>query len=102
MTGGTVAAMVNADLVTEQDNPWVEVFDATRVGGAQATKKFVKENALVAIHFAKDRAEGLRAADISKLEAGEGGMVNICGVHVQLVSGQAGLPFGRRPRMTSR
>ena len=62
MTGGTVAAMVNADLVTEQDNPWVEVFDATRVGGAQATKKFVKENALVAIHFAKGLSGAAGAA----------------------------------------
>ena len=39
--------MVIADLITERDNPWVDVFDATRVGGTQAAKRFVKENVSV-------------------------------------------------------
>lgn len=77
MTGGTVAAMLNADLITGRDNPWIEVFDATRVGDAQAAKKFVKENLSVGVHFVKDRIERLGAGDVSELGPGEGGIVRI-------------------------
>ncbi len=79
MTGGTVAAMLNADLITGRDNPWVEVFDATRVGGTEAARTFVKENVLVGMHFVKDRIERLRAQDVSQLEPGEGGVVRMEG-----------------------
>ncbi|MDQ4134302.1 MAG: FAD-dependent oxidoreductase [Actinomycetota bacterium] len=79
MTGGTVAGMVNADLITGRENPWVEVFDATRVGDAQAAKKFVKENASVGMHFVKDRLERLRAADAGELRPGQGGVVKVGG-----------------------
>lgn len=79
MTGGTVAGMLNADLITGQDNPWVEVFDATRVGDGQAAKKFVKENVSVGMHFVKDGVERLRAADVSELGPGEGGLAKIDG-----------------------
>ncbi|MFN2506364.1 MAG: FAD-dependent oxidoreductase, partial [Acidimicrobiales bacterium] len=75
MTAGTVAAMLNADLITGEDNPWVEVFDATRGGDAQAAKKFVKENLSVGVHFVKDRLERLRAMDVSDLGPGQGGVV---------------------------
>lgn len=79
MTGGTVAGMVNADLVTGHENPWTEVFDATRVGDAQAAKRFVKANVAVGMHFVKDRVQRLRAADISELRPGEGGLIEIEG-----------------------
>src|SRR5690606_40841419 len=34
ITGGTVAGMVLADALTGRDNPWAELFDATRQPGA--------------------------------------------------------------------
>ena len=79
MTGGTVAAMINADLVTGRENPWAEVFDAGRVGNAGAVKKFVKENASVGMHFVKDRVERLRAGDVGELAPGEGAVVRVDG-----------------------
>ena len=75
MTGGTVAAIIVADLIAGRDNPWVEVFDATRVDGPGAAKTFVKENVSVGVHFVRDRLERLRAGDVEGLGPGEGGMV---------------------------
>jgi len=79
MTGGTVAGMVNTDLITGRENRWVEVFDATRVGDLQAAKRFVKANVAVGIHFVKDRVERLRAADVGELRPGQGAVVRIGG-----------------------
>ncbi|MDQ4134366.1 MAG: FAD-dependent oxidoreductase, partial [Actinomycetota bacterium] len=79
MTGGTVAAMINADLITGRENRWVELFDATRVGDTQAVKTFVKANVAVGMHFVKDRVERLRAADVGELGPGQGAVVNIGG-----------------------
>jgi Rieske Fe-S protein len=67
--------MINTDLITGRDNPWVDVFDATRVGGAEAVKKFVKENVFVGVHFVKDRIARLGAPDVDGVRPGEGGLI---------------------------
>lgn len=79
MTGGTVAAMILADLLTGKDNPWSETFDATRIGDVHAAKSFVKMNASVGMHFVKDRLARLRAADVESLAPGQGGIVRVGG-----------------------
>jgi glycine/D-amino acid oxidase-like deaminating enzyme/nitrite reductase/ring-hydroxylating ferredoxin subunit len=79
MTGGTVAAMILADLLTGKDNPWSETFDATRIGDVHAAKSFVKMNAAVGLHFVKDRITRLRAADVEALGPGQGGIVRVGG-----------------------
>ena len=75
ITGGTVAGVVITDLINGRDNPWLEVFDATRIGDIRSAKTFTKENALVGMHFVKDRIERLRAGDISEIKPGQGGIV---------------------------
>lgn len=77
MTGGTVAGMIIADLIGGRDNPWLEVFDATRVGAGQAATSFVRENASVGMHFVKDRLERLRAGQLADLAPGTGGMAKV-------------------------
>jgi glycine/D-amino acid oxidase-like deaminating enzyme/nitrite reductase/ring-hydroxylating ferredoxin subunit len=79
MTGGTVAGMLLSDLICGRENPWTDVFDATRVGGAPAAKRFVRENAAVGVHFVKDRIARLTAQDVSALAAGCGGVVSVGG-----------------------
>ncbi len=79
MTGGTVAGMIIADLIGDRSNPWLEVFDATRVNPAQSITKFVKENASVGMHFVKDRLERLRAGQVADLAPGAGGLVQVEG-----------------------
>ena len=79
MTGGTVAGMIIADLIDGRDNPWLGVFDATRIGTGQAAMKFVKENASVGMHFVKDRLARLRAGEVRELSSGTGGIVRVEG-----------------------
>jgi glycine/D-amino acid oxidase-like deaminating enzyme/nitrite reductase/ring-hydroxylating ferredoxin subunit len=79
MTGGTVAGMIIADLIDGRDNPWLEVFDATRIGTGQAVTEFVKENASVGMHFVKDRLQRLGAGQLGDLSADTGGMVQVDG-----------------------
>jgi glycine/D-amino acid oxidase-like deaminating enzyme/nitrite reductase/ring-hydroxylating ferredoxin subunit len=79
MTGGTAAGMIIADVIDGRNNPWLEVFDATRVGTGQAVTQFVKENASVGMHFVKDRVERLRAGQLAELSPGTGGMASVEG-----------------------
>src|SRR3546814_16699130 len=79
LTNGTAAAQILADLVAGRDNPWAEVFDATRLGDADTVKKLVEENVHVRTRFVKDRVARLRAATVAHLAPGDGGMVEIDG-----------------------
>ena len=79
MTGGTAAAMILADLLSGNDNPWSDTFDATRIGNVEAAKTFVKTNASVGMHFVKDRIARLRPADVESLAPGQGGIVKAQG-----------------------
>ncbi|MBN2622624.1 MAG: FAD-dependent oxidoreductase [Acidimicrobiales bacterium] len=79
LTNGTAAARMLADLVDGRDNPWLEAFDATRIGGAAAVKKLVEANVHVATRFVGDRIARLRPASVAHLEPGDGGVVDLDG-----------------------
>ena len=51
ISNGTAAAMIIADLAAGRDNPWLDLFDATRVKPVAGAGEFVKENAGVAAHL---------------------------------------------------
>jgi glycine/D-amino acid oxidase-like deaminating enzyme/nitrite reductase/ring-hydroxylating ferredoxin subunit len=51
ISNGTAAAMIIADLATGKDNPWLAMFDATRVKPVAGAGEFIKENAEVAAHL---------------------------------------------------
>ena len=75
LTNGTAAAAILADLAAGETNPWLEAFDATRIGGAQALKQFVEQNVHVARRFVTDRAGRLRSGSPSDVAPGEGAVV---------------------------
>ena len=79
LTNGTAAAEMLADMVAGRDNPWLEAFDATRIGGARAIKKLVEENVDVAARFVGDRIARLRPGSVADLGAGEGAIVDLDG-----------------------
>lgn len=79
LTNGTAAAIILADLLAGRDNPWLAVFDATRIGDARSVKKLVEENLHVAKRFVADRLARLHAPDVAHLEPGQGGMVKVDG-----------------------
>lgn len=53
-TNGMAAGMIITDLVAGRENPWLDVFDATRVKPLAGAKEFVKEN----LHVAKELIGG--------------------------------------------
>jgi glycine/D-amino acid oxidase-like deaminating enzyme len=54
MTTGVVAGRILADAITDTDNPWAEVFDATRIDVAGSVKDFLQDNA----HILKPFVQG--------------------------------------------
>jgi glycine/D-amino acid oxidase-like deaminating enzyme len=54
MTTGVVAGRILADAVSDCDNPWAEVFDATRIDVAGSVKDFLQDNA----HIVKPFVQG--------------------------------------------
>lgn len=79
LTNGTAAAQMLADLLAGRDNPWLEAFDATRIGDAATVKKLVEDNLHVAKRFVKDRVARLRAGHVAGLQRGQGGTVKVDG-----------------------
>ena len=82
MTNGTAAAMVLSDAVLGRDNPWSEVFDATRVDAAGSAREFVAENLDVGKRFVTDHLARLTAPPAEQLAPGEGGVVDLDGEKV--------------------
>jgi len=79
ITNGTAAAMLLADTIGGRDNPWTEVFDATRIGGAQSVAKAVKQNLEVGKDFVKGHVDRLRASSVDDLLPGQAGVVKLDG-----------------------
>ena len=82
-TNGAAAGILIADLVEGRDNPWLQLFDATRVKPVAGSGKFAKENMkvageLVAGHFSPKpkSAEDLRRGEaaVVKIEGQEVGV----------------------------
>ncbi|MCU4752925.1 FAD-dependent oxidoreductase [Halobacteria archaeon AArc-curdl1] len=62
MSGGTAAGLILADLITDGDSPWADVFDPQRLPPRSAAKSFLEENATVGGSFVGDRIKALLAA----------------------------------------
>ena len=82
MTNGTAAAMILTSHLRGEPSPWTEVFDATRIDAGASVKTFVEENLDVGKRFVQDRIRKWRAPGADVLGAGEGGLVEVDGLHV--------------------
>ncbi len=79
LTNGTVAAEILSDLLAGRDHPWLEAFDATRIGDPSTLKDLAKDNLKVGARFVGDRIARLRADSVDHLAPGEGGMAEVDG-----------------------
>ncbi len=75
LTNGTVAAEIITDMISGRDNPWMEAFDSTRIGGARTAANVVAANIHVGRRLVIDRVGRLTAGPVEGLEPGEGGIV---------------------------
>ena len=79
MSNGTAAAMILRDHVLGRENPWAELFDATRLNPTVSAPTIVKENLNVAKRFIGDRVAALTAPSLDELKPGEGAVVDLDG-----------------------
>jgi nitrite reductase/ring-hydroxylating ferredoxin subunit len=79
LSSGALASLLIRDLIEERDNPWLEVFDATRVDPARAGKTLLKENVNVAKRFVGDRVADALSGTIEDLAPGQGDVVHVGG-----------------------
>jgi Rieske Fe-S protein len=82
MSNGTAAAMMLSDLVLGRANPWLELFDATRLKPSSTTAQLIKDNLDVGRRFVGDRLATLRPQPIERLAPGEGAIVHLDGERV--------------------
>ncbi|MDP8913399.1 MAG: FAD-dependent oxidoreductase [Pseudomonadota bacterium] len=90
ISNGTVAATIIADLATGRDNPWVDVFDATRVKPIAGAKEFVVENAEVAAHLVSGYLSR-KPKSYDELEPGHAAIMKVDGENVAAFKDEAGL-----------
>lgn len=76
ITFGTLAGMIVSDGIADRDNPYAQLYAATRVKPLAAAYDYVAENALYPAHLLADRLTSLNAEarPIDALRPGEGGI----------------------------
>lgn len=75
MAQGTAAGRIIADLIAGRDNPWLEVYDATRIAPKQSLKATVRANVDVARHLVGDRLKVAVSGSADRLQPGQGCVV---------------------------
>jgi glycine/D-amino acid oxidase-like deaminating enzyme/nitrite reductase/ring-hydroxylating ferredoxin subunit len=100
LTNGTAAALMLADAILEQPNPWLELFDANRFKPLAAAPTLVKENVNVGAHFFGDRLAAPDARSLEELGPGEGGIVRVDGDRVAAYRDEDGTVHALSPTCT--
>jgi glycine/D-amino acid oxidase-like deaminating enzyme/nitrite reductase/ring-hydroxylating ferredoxin subunit len=81
ITNGTAAGMILSDLISGRDNPWAEVFDATRIKPLAGAKSFIGENVGTAAQMVGGYLQG-RGGSLDELPAGEAAILKLEGKRV--------------------
>lgn len=81
ITFGTFAALLVSDLILGIDNPWVDLFHATRVT-ASALGAFLKENKDIPAHLVGDRFAPPEVTSLDQIERDQGRTMKVDGQHL--------------------
>lgn len=100
LTGGTLAALILADMASQKENPWAEVFRPSRFKPAAGASNFLRENADVALRWVADRLTGSELQSLDELPAGEGAVLRLQGRQVAIYRGEDGHLTVRSPVCT--
>lgn len=79
LTNGTAAAMILADLIQNQPNPWHKTFDSLRLNLWQGMPELLSENLNNARHFISGKLNAINSPDADTLQPGEAGLVQYQG-----------------------
>lgn len=100
MTLGTLAGMLNSDLILGLENPWKEVYDPTRIKPLASVVDFVKENLDFPVHRVTDLLKSAGAESLAEVARGEGKIVEIAGEKTAVFRDEQGLLHGVSPVCT--
>ena len=89
ITNGTAAAILLADLVAGRDNPWLGLYDATRIKPIAGAVEFAKGNAEVAGHLIGGYLSR-KPKEYDALAPGEAALLKIEGSNVAAYRDEAG------------
>lgn len=76
MSKGTMSAMLLSDLILGKNNPYAELYDATRATPF-LDPKLIKSNIEVASRWVGDRFKGLQSSSFAEVTKGEGKLLTI-------------------------
>jgi glycine/D-amino acid oxidase-like deaminating enzyme/nitrite reductase/ring-hydroxylating ferredoxin subunit len=89
ITNGTAAAMMLADILAGRENPWLKLYDATRIKPIAGGKEFIKGNADVASHLIGGYMSR-KPKSFAELAAGDAAIFKIDGDHVAAFKDEQG------------
>lgn len=79
MTFGTIAGKLLTDLCLERENPWAELYSATRIKPVASLGSFISENIDFPIELVKTAVEPAEAKSVDEVLPGEGKITNVDG-----------------------
>ncbi|MGS0764629.1 FAD-dependent oxidoreductase [Syntrophomonas curvata] len=85
ISGGTAAAMILKDLITQGHSPWAQVYNPFRLS-LSGLKTFVWQNVGVAKSFAAGKLEGFSMPEEIKVKAGEAQIIGEAGERIGVYS----------------
>jgi glycine/D-amino acid oxidase-like deaminating enzyme/nitrite reductase/ring-hydroxylating ferredoxin subunit len=89
ITNGTAAGMILSDLISGRDNPWADVFDATRVKPLAGAKSFISENVGAGAELVGGYLKGERRS-LDELAAGEAAILKLEGKRAAVFRDESG------------
>ncbi|HEX8640493.1 MAG TPA: FAD-dependent oxidoreductase [Allosphingosinicella sp.] len=81
ISNGTAAAIILADIITDRENPWADLYDARRIKPLAGGAEFVKGNAEVASHLVSGYLSR-KPHSFDELKPGEAAILKVDGHNV--------------------
>ena len=100
MTFGTLAAMINTDLILDRKNPYQDLYDPGRFKAQASIVDYVKENVDFPVHLVTDRLKGAEATSLAEVAKGEGKIVELAGEKTAVYRDDRGLLHAVSPVCT--
>lgn len=95
MTFGTLAAMMFSDRVTNQQNPWTELFDPGRAQIRAGLWDYLKENKDYPYYLIRDRFAGAGGHPLRSIKRGTGEVIDVDGQPAAVYRGLDGQIYVR-------
>ncbi len=100
MTLGTLAAMINTDLILGRKNPYQDLYDPNRFKAKASIVDFVKENVDYPVQLVKDRLKAVETTSLADVAKGEGKIVDLAGEKTAVYRDEHGLLHAVSPVCT--